>query len=261
MEARRLGVKVGPDIQVSALLTLPPQCSVALVLAHGAGAGMEHSSMTALAEGLYRRGVATLRYQFPFMERHIKRTDPPALCHATVRAAVRCAADLLGDTPLVAGGRSFGGRMTSQAQAMSPLEAVKGLVFFGFPLHPAKQPADTRAAHLDEVKIPMLFLQGTRDDLADLSLLRPVVERLKPRATLAVLEHADHSFNVLARSGRTNSEVREHMLEVFAGWAQALSIAPTGEHPTDGRAAADSDKTHQCHIGITGEQMKQKSGE
>jgi uncharacterized protein len=195
---------------------------MALVLAHGAGAGMAHASMTAIAEGLYRRSVATLRYQFPYMEQHSGRPDSPPLCHATVRAAVRRTGELMPGMPLLAGGRSFGGRMTSQAQALEALPAVRGLAFFAFPLHLAKKPADSRAAHLDQVKIPMLFLQGSRDELADLHMLRPVVAHLSPLATLQILEHADHSFHVLVRSGRTDAEVREEMLDAFIAWAEQL---------------------------------------
>jgi predicted alpha/beta-hydrolase family hydrolase len=220
--AQSLTLQVSDAVLVSSLLTMPRKCRMCLVLAHGAGAGMEHASMTAIAEGLYLRDVATLRYQFPYMEQGGKRPDPPALCHATVRAAVRRAGDLMRDTPLLAGGRSFGGRMTSQAQALSALPGVRGLAFFGFPLHLAKKPSDARAAHLDQVEIPMLFLQGTRDDLADLTLLRPVVAHLQPLATLEMLEHADHSFHVLVRSGRTDAEVREQMLEAFIVWAAKL---------------------------------------
>jgi predicted alpha/beta-hydrolase family hydrolase len=195
---------------------------MALVLAHGAGAGMTHASMTGLAEELYGRSVATLRYQFPYMEQHSGRPDSPPLCHATVRAAVRRAGELMPALPLFAGGRSFGGRMTSQAQALEALPAVRGLAFFAFPLHLAKKPADSRAAHLDQVKIPMLFLQGSRDELADLDMLRPVVAHLSSVATLHVLEHADHSFHVLVRSGRTDAEVREEMLDAFIAWAEPL---------------------------------------
>jgi predicted alpha/beta-hydrolase family hydrolase len=195
---------------------------MALVLAHGAGAGMTHASMTGIAEELYRRSVATLRYQFPYMEQHSGRPDSPPMCHATVRAAVRRAGELMPALPLFAGGRSFGGRMTSQAQALEALPAVRGLAFFAFPLHLAKKPADSRAAHLDRVKIPMLFLQGTRDELADLDMLRPVVAHLASVATLHVLEHADHSFHVLVRSGRTDAEVRDEMLDAFVAWAEPL---------------------------------------
>lgn len=215
-------IEVDDSIRVSGLLAVPPKCRMALVLAHGAGAGMEHPSMAVIAEGLYQREVATLRYQFPYMENRRGRPDPPPLCHATVRAAVNVARERLDGTPLLAGGRSFGGRMSSQAQALEPLQGVRGLAFFAFPLHLAKKPADSRALHLDQVHIPMLFLQGTRDELADLSLLRPVIARLQPRASLEVLEHADHSFNVLVRSGRTNAQVREQMLDAFVAWAAKL---------------------------------------
>ena len=184
---------------------------------------MEHPSMAVIADGLYQRDVATLRYQFPYMERHSGRPDAPPLCHATVRAAVKVAREHLNAMPLLAGGRSFGGRMTSQAQALEPLQGVHGLVFFAFPLHLSKKPADSRAAHLDQVHVPMLFLQGTRDELADLALLRPVIQRLQPLAALEVLEHADHSFNVLVRSGRTNAEVRDQMLDAFVSWAAKLA--------------------------------------
>jgi predicted alpha/beta-hydrolase family hydrolase len=183
---------------------------------------MDHPSMSVLAEGLYQRGVATLRYQFPYMQSGRKRTDPPALCHATVRAAVQRAGDLMPEAPLFAGGRSFGGRMTSQAQALSPLTGIRGLVFFGFPLHPPKKPSDSRASHLEKVTIPMVFLQGSRDDLADLALLRPIIAKLQPLATLEVLDHADHSFAVLVRSGRTAAEVRDQMLDAFIAWAQRI---------------------------------------
>jgi predicted alpha/beta-hydrolase family hydrolase len=217
-----LTLDVSNTVRVSGLLTMPSKCRMCLVLAHGAGAGMEHASMAAIAEGLYVRDVATLRYQFPYMEQRGKRPDPPALCHATVRAAVRQAGELMRNTPLLAGGRSFGGRMTSQAQATGPLPGVRGLAFFGFPLHLAKKPAAARAAHLDQIKIPMLFLQGTRDELADLVFLQTVMLRLRPLATLELLDHADHSFHVLVRSGRTDAEVREQMLDAFIAWAAKI---------------------------------------
>ncbi len=222
LPVKPISIDVGTSTRVSGLLALPPRCRMALVLAHGAGAGMQHASMTVLAEGLYRRAVATLRYQFPYMEQHGGRPDPPPLCHTTVRAAVRRAGELMPGLPLFAGGRSFGGRMTSQAQALEALPEVRGLAFFAFPLHLAKKPADTRAAHLDQVSIPMLFLQGTRDELADLRVLHPVIAHLAPLATLQVLEHADHSFHVLVRSGRTDAEVREAMLDAFMAWAEPL---------------------------------------
>jgi predicted alpha/beta-hydrolase family hydrolase len=215
-------IEVNEDLHVSGLLAQPPHSRMGVVLAHGAGAGMDHPSMSILAESLYQRGVATFRYQFPYMQSGGKRTDPPALCHSTIRAAVQCAADLMPEVALFAGGRSFGGRMTSQAQGLSPLGAIRGLVFFGFPLHPAKQPSVSRASHLEKVKIPMLFLQGTRDDLADLALLRPIIAKLQPLASLEVLDHADHSFAVLVRSGRTAAEVRDQMLDAFMAWAERI---------------------------------------
>src|SRR5687767_13698718 len=194
--------------RVSGLLLAPGGACACCVLAPGAGAGMAHAFMAAVATELAERGIATLRYQFPYMEQGSKRPDPPALCHATMRAAVTEAGKRLPKLPLIAGGRSFGGRMTSQAQAKAPLPGVMGLAFLGFPLHPAGKPSDERAAHLPDVTIPMLFLQGTRDALAELSLLRPVVERLGKRATLTLLEEADHSFHVPAKTGRKDADVR-----------------------------------------------------
>jgi predicted alpha/beta-hydrolase family hydrolase len=199
----------------------PEHARACYVFAHGAGAGMQHPSMAMAASGLADLGIATLRYQFPYMERRSRRPDPPALCHATVRAAVAQAKTLAPGLPLVAGGRSFGGRMTSQAQAVAPLEGVRGLVFLAFPLHPAGQPADTRGAHLPNVTIPMLFVQGTRDELASLDLLEPLVARLGERATLKLLADADHSFHVPARSGRTDVAVRSEALQAVADWTFA----------------------------------------
>jgi uncharacterized protein len=223
----RLTFEVGAHHRVSALLERPGTARALVVLAHGAGAGMEHPSMHVVTTGLAARGIATLRYQFPYMERKSRRPDPPALCHATVRAAVAEAARLAPDLPLVAGGRSFGGRMTSQAQAMSPLPGIRGLVFLAFPLHPAGQPGTERAAHLQGIGIPMLFVQGGRDELADMGLLRPVVEGLGSRATLHVLDDADHSFHVPARSGRKDPQVRDEALDAVGEWL-------------DGRAGARS---------------------
>jgi hypothetical protein len=220
--AQELTLTVDAARQVSALLDAPPQASACYVFAHGAGAGMTHPAMAAVATELAQRNIATLRYQFPYMEDGSKRPDPPALCHATVRAAVAEAGRLLPKLPLIAGGRSFGGRMTSQAQAKAPLPGVRGLAFIGFPLHPAGKPSDERAAHLSDVRIPMLFLQGTRDALAELSLLRPVVDRLGTRATLTLLEDADHSFHVPAKTGRKDADVRREMLDALAAWAMSV---------------------------------------
>ena len=206
------------DTTVSALLDVPAKAEACYVFAHGAGAGMNHSVMAALAKGLVQRGIATLRFQFPYMEQGSKRPDTPAVAQATVRAAVQEAASQLPDVPLFAGGKSFGGRMTSQAQAAAPLPNVRGLVFVGFPLHPAGKPSTERASHLADVKVPMLFLQGTRDALAELDLVRDTIAKLGHRATLHVVEGADHSFHVLVRSGRDDAQVREELLDTMAGW-------------------------------------------
>jgi predicted alpha/beta-hydrolase family hydrolase len=220
--AQELKFAVGSQGNVSALLMRPQIARACYVLAHGAGAGMRHASMEAIAVGLADRGIATLRYQFPYMEKGSKRPDPPALAQATVRAAVAEAATACAGLPLIAGGKSFGGRMTSQAQAKAPLDGVKGLAFFGFPLHPAGKPSADRADHLGDVKIPMLFLQGTRDALADPSLLKPVVKGLGNKATLHLAEGADHSFHVLKSSGRNDREVLAEILDAFAAWVDAL---------------------------------------
>ena len=208
--------------RVSGLMSAPPGVRACYVLAHGAGAGMTHSFMAAVAAELGEREIATLRYQFPYMEHGSRRPDPPRLTQATVRAAVAAAARLAPALPLIAGGKSFGGRMTSQAQAASALVGVRGLVFLGFPLHPAGRPSDARAVHLSEVEIPMLFVQGTRDPLADLEWLTPVIGRLGERASLQLLPDADHSFHVPARSGRNDADVRREMLDKLAGWTLAL---------------------------------------
>ena len=218
--AERLTLAIDETRRVSALLQRPPAATVCFVLAHGAGAGMEHPSMTAVATELATRGIATLRFQFPYMERGSRRPDPPSLCHATVRAAVAEAARLAPTLVLIAGGRSFGGRMTSQAQAIEPLPGVKGLALIGFPLHPAGKPSAERAEHLRDVKIPMLFLQGTRDELAKLELLQPLIDQLGARATLKLLQDADHSFHVPARTGRKDAEVRAEMLDALAMWIE-----------------------------------------
>ncbi len=217
VEALKLVIPIG-DERTSALLLRPENAKALYVFAHGAGAGMTHKAMASNAEGLAARGVATLRYQFLYMEKGGKRPDPPKLAHAAVRAAVAEAARVAPDLPLFAGGRSFGGRMTSQAQADAPLPGVRGLAFVGFPLHPAGKPGDERAEHLARVDIPMLFLSGTRDALAELDLLKSAVAKLGKRATLKLIEHADHSFHVLKSSGRTNADAEAEMLDALAGW-------------------------------------------
>lgn len=216
-----LSFAVKDALRVSARLLLPAGARAAYVLAHGAGAGMEHPFMSAAARELGEQGIATLRYQFPYMERRSRRPDPPALCHATVRAAVHEAARLAPALPLFAGGRSFGGRMTSQAQALDPLPGVRGLAFLGFPLHPAGSPSSARAQHLDAVRIPMLFMQGTGDALAQRELLDALMRRLGGRASLSLIEHADHSFHVPARLGN-DAAVRSALLRVVAGWMESL---------------------------------------
>jgi predicted alpha/beta-hydrolase family hydrolase len=221
-ESQSLRIEIGPDAAVSALVVRSPQPRACYVFAHGAGAGMTHASMKTVAEGLSERGIATLRYQFPYMEKGSKRPDSPAVAHAAVRAAVAEAGRRFPALPLVAGGRSFGGRMTSQAQASSPLPGVRGLAFLGFPLHPAGKPSSDRAKHLAGVKISMLFLQGTRDALAELSLLEPVVKGLESRATLHLLDGADHSFHVLKSSGRNDREVMDEALDAFAAWVEVV---------------------------------------
>jgi predicted alpha/beta-hydrolase family hydrolase len=221
---QKLAIAAGRSASLSALLTLPPQARACFVFAHGAGAGMTHAFMAAVAEGLAERDVATLRYQFPYMEKGGKRPDPPAVAHAAVRGAVAAAAEHCPGLPLIAGGKSFGARMTSQAQAKAPLAGVQGLAFFGFPLHPAGKPSSDRADHLTDVKVPMLFLQGTQDKLAELDLLKPVVKKLGSRATLHLVEAADHSFHVPKRSGRNDSEVMVELLDMFAAWTAAMQM-------------------------------------
>ena len=216
-------VEVGDGIAVSALLQDPPGAVACLVLAHGAGAGMAHPFMTAVARELAAHGIATLRYQFPYMEYKRRRPDPPGLCHATVAAAVESARQLLPDLPLFAGGKSFGGRMTSQAQAAKPLPSVRGICFLGFPLHPPGEPSTVRAEHLFKIQIPLLFLQGTRDAFAEAALLQPLVEKLGAAATLALFEDADHSFHVPARTGHSDAQVRAKMVDALGAWIASLS--------------------------------------
>ena len=218
MKDAELKIETGSAGAVSALLTRPAPARACFVFAHGAGAGMTHAFMTRVASGLAERNVATLRYQFPYMEKGSKRPDPPGIAHAAVRAAVATAAQHCPGLPLIAGGKSFGARMTSQAQARAPLANVIGLAFLGFPLHPAGKPSSDRADHLSDVKIPMLFLQGTSDKLAELDLLKPVMKKLGARATLHLIEHADHSFHVPARSGRKDSDVMAEALDAFVAW-------------------------------------------
>src|SRR5881296_1721699 len=212
-EPQPVTIPVSDAQRVSGLLQAPREARACCVLAHGAGAGMTHPFMTAIAKGLAERGTATLRYQFPYMEQGSKRPDAPKLAQATVRAAVLEESRLLPELALFAGGKSFGGRMTSQAQAASPLPGVRGLVFLGFPLHPPGQPSNERAKHLLDVKIPLLFLQGTRDDFAHLPLLESLCKQLGARATLKLFQDADHSFHVPARTGRKDSEIRIEALD------------------------------------------------
>ena len=223
-----ISISVNDCQRVSGLLQAPPAARACYVLAHGAGAGMTHPFLSAIADGLAERGVATLRYQFPYMERGSKRPDVPKLAQATVRAAVLEASRRVPELALFAGGKSFGGRMTSQAQAASPLPGARGLVFLGFPLHPPGQPSNERAKHLFEVQIPMLFLQGTRDDFANLQLLEALCKQLGARATLKLFADADHSFHVPARTGRKDSEVRAELLDALAEWIQDSTSAVVG---------------------------------
>jgi predicted alpha/beta-hydrolase family hydrolase len=216
--AQKVMIELAGGGEVSGLWNRPAKAWACMVLAHGAGAGMAHKSIAALADGLAERDVATLRYQFPYMEKGSRRPDPPSITHAAVRAACAKAAELAGKLPLYAGGRSFGGRMTSQSQAARPLPGVRGLVFFAFPLHPAGKPAVDRADHLAKVEVPMLFLQGTRDALAELELLEPVVGALGRRAKLLLAPDADHSFHVPAKSGRNDKDVLAMLLDEASAW-------------------------------------------
>src|SRR6266496_263539 len=207
---------------VSGLLLRPDGARLLYVLAHGAGAGMRHPLLESIAQGLAERSIATLRFQFLYMERRARRPDPPAVAAATVRAAVVEAARVAPGLPLIAGGKSFGGRMTSTAQAEDALPGVRGLVFFGFPLHPPGRPGDKRAEHLAQVRIPMLFVQGDRDEFADLRLLRPVVTQLGERATLHLVEGGDHSFHVLKRSGKTAADVMGELTDAIVAWTTGI---------------------------------------
>jgi uncharacterized protein len=219
---QHLTFESGKAGSISARLLGPDAPRACFVFAHGAGAGMTHSFMEAFANGLCERNIASLRYQFPYMEKAGKRPDPPAIAQATVRAAVTKASQIFPGLALIAGGKSFGGRMTSQAQAAAPLPGVRGLAFVGFPLHPAGKPSIDRADHLAKASIPMLFLQGTRDGLAEVALIEGVVRRLGSRATLHLVDGADHSFHVLARSGRNDREILGEILDAFANWAGAI---------------------------------------
>ncbi|CAN5268081.1 alpha/beta hydrolase [soil metagenome] len=217
-QSRKLTIGVDDERRVSGLLMLPGDAMALYVVAHGAGAGMAHPFLETMARALAERKVGTLRFQFPYMEAGSRRPDTPAVAHAAVRAAVRSAAEAAPGLPLVAGGKSFGGRMTSQAQAIEPLPGVRGLAFLGFPLHPPGKAGIERAEHLSEVHIPMLFLQGTRDEFAELTLLRPLAKRLGKRTTLHLIDDANHSFKVPAKTGRKDAEVRSELADTVAGW-------------------------------------------
>jgi uncharacterized protein len=222
LQAKRVPIEVGKTVCVSGLWQRPPLAWSCLMIAPGAGAGMEHPFMAEMAAELNALGIATLRYQFPYMERGGRRPDPPALCHATVRAAAQVCASHARRLPRFAGGKSFGGRMTSQAQAADPLEGIRGLAFIGFPLHPPGKPSAERGAHLDDVRVPMLFLQGTRDEFATLSLLRSLIRRLGRRATLGLCKDANHSFHAPARTGRTDAQIRAELAVTLAKWMKAV---------------------------------------
>lgn len=217
-----VSINIDDTRRVSGLLQVPPNARACYVLAHGAGAGMAHPFMAAVADELAQRDVATLRYQFPSMESGSKRPDGPKVAHATVRAAVAIMSRLVPELSLIAGGKSFGGRMTSQAQAASPLPGVRGIAFLGFPLHAAGRPSDERAQHLFDVHVPMLFLQGTRDALADVQLLQRLVTNLGARAALKLFPDADHSFHVPARTGRKDADIRAEMLDALTDWIERL---------------------------------------
>ena len=221
-EGERLRFAVESAGDVSAILMRPAEARWLLALAHGAGAGMTHPFLERLARELASVGVATFRYQFPYMEDRRRVPDAPSVAAATVDSAVRAAAKAAPGLPLLAGGKSFGGRMSSQAASQGLLAGVRGLVFFGFPLHPPNRPGTKRAEHLAKVPMPMLFLQGTRDTLADLILLRPICRDLGSLATLHIIETADHSFHVLKSSGKTDGEVMRELAQTTASWAENL---------------------------------------
>lgn len=223
VETRELKLDIERIGTVSAILRQPDRARACYVLAHGAGADMRHSFMERVAEGLANRGIATFRFNFPHMEKKLGRPDQPAVAHAAIRAAVAEAARLCPGLKLFAGGKSFGGRMTSQAQSKSPLPGVRGLAFLGFPLHAAKKPSSERAEHLAGITVPMLFLQGTRDELADLGHLTPVIAQLGAKATLHQVEGGDHSFAVLKKSGRTNEEALTEVLDALTAWINGIA--------------------------------------
>lgn len=224
---QKLHLTIDGNDTVSAEATVPPEADAGFVFAHGAGAGMSHPFMAAVAQGLAARRLACLRYQFPYMQAARRRVDPAPVAHATVRAAVAAADSLWGPLPLFAGGKSYGGRMTSQAQALDPLPGVVGLIFLGFPLHPSGKPDTARAQHLASIDLPMLFIRGTRDSLADAPQFGPVIERLGPLASRFAIAEADHTFQVLKRSGRTEEEVLAEVLDGLALWTQAWRIHPS----------------------------------
>ena len=230
MEAERITIQTGND-RVSGLLLRPRNARALYLFAHGAGAGMSHRAMESNAQGLAERGIATLRYQFLYMEKGSRRPDPPKVAHSVIRAAAAKATELAPDLPLFAGGRSFGGRMTSQAAAIEPLPRVRGLAFLGFPLHAAGKPGIERADHLAGIPVPMLFVSGDRDALAEVDLLKGVVEALGASAALHLVVHADHSFKVAAKSGRTSAEAETEALDGVAEWIEGI-ISPLNPRPT-----------------------------
>jgi uncharacterized protein len=225
-----ISITISEAIRVSGLLQNPPHARACYVMAHGAGAGMNHPFMAAVAGGLALRGIASLRFQFPYMERGSKLPDPPQLAQATIRGAMSAALVLVPERPLIAGGKSFGGRMASQAQAKAPLQGVRGLAFLGFPLHPAAHPSQDRATHLFDVKIPMLFLQGAHDKLASLDQIEPLRKKLGKRATLKLIADADHSFHVPAQTGRKDAQVLADIIDALVAWFDE-AVAPFVKNP------------------------------